>query len=67
MMMATQSMGSNLIGIEVHGKSIRVALFAGFLYWCEQNHFCAKGLAKHCTRFIVQIAPNLPQQTQQKR
>lgn len=28
-----------------------LATFSGFLYWCEQNHFCAEGLAKHCTRF----------------
>jgi len=28
-----------------------LATFAGFLHWCEQNHFCAEGLAKNCTRF----------------
>ncbi|MGK2914965.1 MAG: Arm DNA-binding domain-containing protein [Porticoccaceae bacterium] len=28
-----------------------LAAFAGFLNWCEQNHFCAEDLAKHCTRF----------------
>ena len=28
-----------------------LATFAGFLYWCKQNHFCAEGLSKHCTRF----------------
>ena len=29
------------------------ATFAGFLYWCERNCFCAEGLARHCTRFTT--------------
>lgn len=28
-----------------------LATFSGFLHWCEQNGYCAKELAKHCTRF----------------
>lgn len=27
-----------------------LATFAGFLYWCENNHYCGE-LGKHCVRF----------------
>jgi integrase len=27
-----------------------LATFAGFLYWCENNHYCGE-LGKHCARF----------------
>lgn len=27
-----------------------LATFAGFLYWCENNHYCSE-LGKHCVRF----------------
>ncbi|MDR0780429.1 MAG: tyrosine-type recombinase/integrase [Pseudomonadales bacterium] len=31
-----------------------LATFSGFLYWCENNRYCAE-LGKHCTRFTKSI------------
>ena len=31
-----------------------LATFSGFLYWCENNHYCGE-LGKHCTRFTKSI------------
>jgi integrase len=31
-----------------------LATFSGFLYWCENNHYCSE-LGKHCTRFTKSI------------
>lgn len=31
-----------------------LATFSGFLYWCENNHYCAE-LGKHCVRFTKSI------------
>lgn len=30
-----------------------LATFAGFLTWCESNHYCVSGLASACTRFAM--------------
>ncbi|MDQ7743184.1 MULTISPECIES: tyrosine-type recombinase/integrase [Comamonadaceae] len=31
-----------------------LATFSGFLYWCENNHYCGE-LGKHCVRFTKSI------------